>query len=161
MEPKFTHISSSGKAQMVDVSQKRTSKRRATASCLVRTTATKETITFAHDDVEPMLAARLAGIMAAKRTSDLIPLCHPLQLGSINVELAWVKEGIEISATIAAVDRTGVEMEALMACATAAVSVIGALLGVDPLAQIDDLVLLTKSGGKSGPWGRQIIAPDV
>jgi cyclic pyranopterin phosphate synthase len=161
MEPKFTHTTSTGKARMVDVSHKRSSKRRATAFCLVRTTATPEALTPTEGGVEPMLAARLAGIMAAKRTSDLIPLCHPLQLGSIDVELQWVHEGIEISATIAAVDRTGVEMEALTACATAALSVIGSLMNVDPSAQINDLVLLSKSGGKSGPWGRVVDAPSA
>jgi cyclic pyranopterin phosphate synthase len=106
-----------------------------------------------------MLSAKLAGIMAAKRTSDLIPLCHPLQLGTIDVELAWEKDGVSISATIAAVDRTGVEMEALTACAIAALSIIGSLIHVDPTAQIDDLVLLSKTGGKSGAWGRSVPAP--
>jgi cyclic pyranopterin phosphate synthase len=159
MEPKFTHIASDGRARMVDVSDKRPSKRRATAQCLVRTTASRETLVATADDLDPMLSAKLAGIMAAKRTSDLIPLCHPLQLGTIDVELAWEKDGVSISATIAAVDRTGVEMEALTACAIAALSIIGSLIHVDPTAQIDDLVLLSKTGGKSGAWGRSVPAP--
>jgi cyclic pyranopterin phosphate synthase len=156
MEQKFTHISGSGKASMVDVSQKRPSKRRASASCLVRTTAPREALSVTSDGVDPVLAAKLAGIMAAKRTSDIIPLCHPLGLGTIEIELAWVEQGVEISSTIAAVDRTGVEMEALTACAIAALSVMESIVDVDPSVRMDDLVLLAKSGGKSGPWGRLV-----
>jgi cyclic pyranopterin phosphate synthase len=159
MERKFAHISSSGKAQMVDVSNKRPTKRRALASCLVRTTAPVEALAPSADGADPMLTAKLAGIMAAKRTSELIPLCHPLQLGTIEVELKWAADGVEIAATIAAVDRTGVEMEALTACSIAALSIVDALIDIDPTARIDDLVLLTKSGGKSGPWGRSVPTP--
>lgn len=159
MERKFTHISGSGKANMVDVSQKRPSKRKASASCLVRTTAPHDALSVAIDGVDPMLAAKLAGIMAAKKTAELIPLCHPLALGTIEIELTWVEEGVEVSSTIGAVDRTGVEMEALTACAIAALSVIESIADLDPRAQMDDLVLLAKSGGKSGPWGRLVDSP--
>jgi cyclic pyranopterin phosphate synthase len=159
MDRKFTHITGSGKAKMVDVSRKRPSKRRASASCLVRTTAPNDALSSSSNGVDQTLVAQLAGIMAAKKTAELIPLCHPVGLGAIEVELTWVEVGVEITATISAVDRTGVEMEALTACAIAALSVIDSIVDVDPNAQMDDLVLLSKSGGKSGPWGRLVDSP--
>ncbi len=106
-----------------------------------------------------MHAARLAGIQAAKQTANLIPLCHPLDLNEIQVEVVVNDGRIEISATVAATHRTGVEMEALTACAIAALSIVNSLVDVDPKAQIDDLVLLRKSGGKSGEWGRLVDGP--
>jgi cyclic pyranopterin phosphate synthase len=106
--------------------------------------------------VDPLHVARLAGIQAAKQTANLIPLCHPLDLNEIQVEVIPNEQYIAISATVAAVHRTGVEMEALTACAFAALSIVSSVVGVDPNAWIDDIVLLRKSGGKSGDWGRLV-----
>ena len=159
MERPFSHIAKSGKLRMVDVTSKRATKRRASASCVVTTVAHVTSLEPSSADVDPWHAARLAGIQAAKRTSSLIPLCHPLSLSDIHVEVTPCEGRVEISATVAALERTGVEMEALTACAVAALSVVDSLLELDPSARIDDLVLLSKSGGKSGPWGRLVDTP--
>jgi cyclic pyranopterin phosphate synthase len=145
---------------MVDVTNKRATKRRAFASCVVDTVADVTSLEPNSTGVDPWHAARLAGIHAAKRTSWLIPLCHPLSLSDIHVEVTPHDGRVEISATVTALERTGVEMEALTACAVAALSVIDSLLELDPLARMDNLVLLSKSGGKSGPWGRLVDTPN-
>jgi len=141
---------------MVDVSRKRPSKRQAFASCVVTTVADVSTLGLSRNGVDPLHAARLAGIQGAKQTSNLIPLCHPLNVDQIHVEVVVRPGQIAISATVGATHRTGVEMEALTACAIAALSIVGSLRRVDPNAQIDDLVLLRKTGGKSGDWGRLV-----
>jgi cyclic pyranopterin phosphate synthase len=156
MEKPFSHIARNGMLRMVDVSNKRVTKRQATASCVVRTTADLTKLATGSNDVDPWHAARLAGTLAAKSTSTLIPLCHPLSISDIHVTVDALGGLVEVRATVSALERTGVEMEALTACAVAALSVIDSLMGLDPLARIDDLVLLSKSGGKSGPWGRLV-----
>jgi cyclic pyranopterin phosphate synthase len=101
-------------------------------------------------------AARLAGIQAAKQTANLIPLCHPLNLSEIRVDILPNAVGVEVQTTVVTVHRTGVEMEALTACAFAALSVMNSLVEEDPHSRMEDLVLLRKSGGKSGEWGRSV-----
>ncbi len=144
---------------MVDVSGKRRTLRKAWAQCLVVTTVPLASIEPRHDGLEVVHVARVAGVLAAKRTAEIIPLCHPLLLSDVNVELAEGDGGVEVSASVIATESTGVEMEALTACAFAALSILGSLRALDPNARIDDLVLLKKEGGKSGSWGRLADAP--
>jgi cyclic pyranopterin phosphate synthase len=129
------------------------------ARCLVVTVADVDELEPWTDGIDPLHAARVAGVHAAKRTSDLIPLCHSLNLNDVDVQLYPYEGGIEISATVTATQRTGVEMEALTACAFAALSIVDSLQKSDPFARIDDLVLLKKEGGKSGSWGRLVEKP--
>jgi cyclic pyranopterin phosphate synthase len=154
MASEFSHINASGKLRMVDVSSKRMTRRVATARCLVVTSAEIGALPVRDDEIDPVLCARIAGVSAAKRTSELIPLCHTLALNDVDVALERLERGIEITATVTATQRTGVEMEALTACAFAALSLLDSLHDVDPLAQIDELELLKKEGGRSGSWGR-------
>jgi cyclic pyranopterin phosphate synthase len=144
---------------MVDVTNKRPTKRQASAHCLVVTTADLHALEPRTDGIDPAHAARVAGVHAAKKTSDLIPLCHSLNLNDVDVQLAPYEGGIEIAATVTATQRTGVEMEALIACAFAALSIMDSLQGTDPNARIDDLVLMKKEGGTSGTWGRLVDRP--
>jgi cyclic pyranopterin phosphate synthase len=155
-ERRFSHINDAGKIRMVNVSRKRPTLRKASASCVVRTVADLSKLGPSANGVDPWHAARLAGIQAAKQTSNLIPLCHPLELHEIQVDIAPVAGRIEITTTVVTVHRTGVEMEALTACAVASLSILSSLAHVDRGAQIDDLVLLSKSGGKSANWGRLV-----
>ena len=151
----LTHFDESGQAVMVDVGAKAVTQRRAVAEArVVMLPATLERIragTAAKGDV--LGVARLAGIMAAKRTADLIPLCHPLALDKVTLELA--AEGadtVRIQATVACTGRTGVEMEALTAASVAALTVYDMCKAVDRGMRIEGLRLLAKEGGKSGPW---------
>jgi indole-3-glycerol phosphate synthase len=152
----FTHLDAEGRARMVDVSDKAETERIATAGArIVMRPETLERILsgdVAKGDV--LAVARLAGIMAAKRTPELIPLCHPLALTSINVELECVPErsAVEITATCKLRGRTGVEMEALTAASVAALTVYDMCKAVDRGMIVTDLRLLRKSGGKSGDW---------
>ena len=152
----FTHFDEQGKARMVDVSDKASTERVATARGRVRlqpaTLALIEQGQVAKGDV--LSVARLAGIMGAKRTPDLIPLCHPLALSAVSVDLTLDRAGsaIEISATCRLVCRTGVEMEALTAVAVAALTVYDMCKSVDRGMVLTDIRLVQKSGGKSGSW---------
>jgi len=152
----FTHFDEQGKARMVDVSGKAATERIATARGRVRlqpeTLALIEQGQVAKGDV--LSVARLAGIMGAKRTPDLIPLCHPLALSAVSVDLTLDRAGpaIEISATCRLVGRTGVEMEALTAVAVAALTVYDMCKAVDRGMVLTDIRLVHKSGGKSGDW---------
>ncbi|MFZ0769495.1 MAG: cyclic pyranopterin monophosphate synthase MoaC [Acidimicrobiales bacterium] len=156
----FTHVTASGKLRMVDISNKRPTRRKALARCLVVTTTALTTLESRDDELDALHAARVAGVFAAKRTADVIPLCHSLNLSDVDVELREREGGVEISATVSATQATGVEMEALTACAFAALSLLDALKDADPHARIDDLVLLKKEGGKSGDWGRLVEGAD-
>ena len=156
MEQQFSHTDEVGKLKMVNVAGKRPTKRHALASCVVSTSADLSALGPNRAGIDPVHAARLAGIQGAKQTPNLIPLCHPLNLDQIQVDLAVKAGQIEITATVGATHRTGVEMEALTACALAALSMMSSLLKVDPNARMDDLVLLRKTGGKSGDWGRLV-----
>jgi indole-3-glycerol phosphate synthase len=154
--PAFTHLDAEGRARMVDISDKRETDRVAIAGArVVMRPATLERIRsgdVAKGDV--LAVARLAGIMAAKRTAELIPLCHPLALTSVNVDLECVPErsAVEITATCRLRGRTGVEMEALTAASVAALTVYDMCKAVDRGMVVTDLRLLRKSGGKSGTW---------
>lgn len=152
----LTHFDSAGNARMVDVSDKDETARSATAAGCVR--MQPETLqriadgAFAKGDV--LSVARLAGIMAAKRTADLIPLCHPLALSSVQLELACVPDesAVAIEATVKLKGRTGVEMEALTAVSVAALTVYDMCKAVDRGMQIGDIRLVHKAGGKSGEY---------
>ncbi|HEY7931313.1 MAG TPA: cyclic pyranopterin monophosphate synthase MoaC [Acidimicrobiales bacterium] len=156
VKKQFTHVDKVGRLRMVDVSKKRPTRRSAEASCVVRTTADLSALTPNEQGIEPIHAARLAGVMAAKQTADLIPLCHPLALSDVDVVITSSTRGLEVSSSVVTVDHTGVEMEALTACTVAALSLVNALIKDDPHAQIDDLALLRKTGGRSGDWGRLV-----
>ncbi len=152
----FTHLDAQGRARMVDVSDKDETDRIAVAGARVvmrpRTLERIRAGDVAKGDV--LAVARLAGIMAAKRTAELIPLCHPLALTSVEVDLACVsdKSAVEITATCRLRGRTGVEMEALTAAGVAALTIYDMCKAVDRGMVVTDLRLLRKSGGKSGDW---------
>ena len=152
----FTHLDSEGRARMVDVSGKEVTQRRAVARA--RVTMQEETAqaladgTVAKGDV--LAVARVAGIQAAKRTSELIPLCHPLMLSSVQVDLTPGPSWVDIEATAETVDRTGVEMEALTACSVAALTIYDMCKARDRAMQVEALGLVEKSGGRSGDWHR-------
>jgi cyclic pyranopterin phosphate synthase len=151
----FSHVDGSGKIRMVDVSDKPSTRRSASAACVILTTADLSGDNPEFEGLEMVHSARLAGILAAKQTAQLIPLCHPLNLDDIQVDVLANAHGVEIRSSVATVHQTGVEMEALTACAVAALSLLTSLLAVDRRARMDDLVLLRKSGGRSGDWGRE------
>jgi cyclic pyranopterin phosphate synthase len=141
---------------MVDVTAKDVTVRQAVATGSVRTTA--EVIALLRGDALPkgdaLAVARIAGIMGAKRTPDLIPLCHPIALHGVTVELALGDTEVHITATVRTADRTGVEMEALTAVATAGLTLIDMVKAVDPAASIEGVRVLRKEGGKTGAWER-------
>ena len=155
-EAKLSHINSNGQANMVDVSEKAESVRIASASGRVLTS--KEVLKAITDGNNPkgdvLATARIAGIMAAKKTSDLIPLCHPIAIHKVEIELNIVEDGISILATVKTSDRTGVEMEALTAVSVAGLTLIDMIKAADPRAAITNIQVESKSGGKSGDWKR-------
>lgn len=152
-----SHLDARGRARMVDVSGKRETERLALASGRVRMAPETREILFrgaaAKGDV--LAVARIAGIQAAKRTSELIPLCHPLPLSEVRVEFREVPEGVEIESLARTVGRTGVEMEALTAASVAALTIYDMLKSVDRGMVVSDLRLERKEGGKSGVWERR------
>lgn len=152
----FSHLDSSGAARMVDVSGKAVSARTATAAGRVAVSA--DVVALLRSGTVPkgdaLAVARIAGIAAAKRTPDLIPLCHPIAVHAVEVALAVVDDAVEIEATVRSADRTGVEMEALTSVAVAALTLIDMVKGVDPAASITDVRVLSKTGGSSGDWSR-------
>lgn len=152
----LTHVDTSGAARMVDVSGKDVTVRRAVAAGSVRTTT--EVISLLRRDALPkgdaLAVARIAGIMGAKRTPDLIPLCHPIALHGVDVSLVLGDTAVEIVAAVRTADRTGVEMEALTAVATAGLALVDMVKAVDPAAVIDGIRVLRKEGGKTGLWER-------
>jgi cyclic pyranopterin phosphate synthase len=152
----LTHVDTTGAARMVDVSAKDVTVRRAVAAGTVQTTA--EVVALLHQDALPkgdaLGVARLAGIMGAKRTPDLVPLCHPIALHGVTVELSLRGDAVDIEAVVKTADRTGVEMEALTAVATAGLALIDMIKAVDPAASIQDVRVLRKEGGKTGTWVR-------
>lgn len=156
MTNNFTHLDESGHAKMVDVSGKQDSVRVAVASGLVK--VNQEVLDLAKDNSLPkgdlFAAARIAGIMAAKKTSELIPLCHPLSINAVEIEIKAVSEGFLIIATVKTSGKTGVEMEALTAVSVASLTVIDMVKAIDKAAEISEVKLLEKTGGKSGNWIR-------
>ena len=157
----LTHVDTAGAARMVDVSAKSVSARRAVAAGRLHTTT--EVIELLRRDGLPkgdaLAVGRLAGIMGAKRTPDLIPLCHPIALHGVTVDLELVGETVEITATVRTADRTGVEMEALTAVATAGLALIDMVKAVDPAASVEGVRVLRKEGGKTGDWTRPADRP--
>ena len=139
---------------MVDVSQKTPSRRQAEASAFVLMPAAVLEALPANPKGDPLEVARIAGIMAAKRTADLIPMCHPLPLSHIDVELRLCENGVSISARVSTTAETGVEMEALTAAAVSALTVYDQTKGMDKSIEIREIRLERKSGGKSGDYRR-------
>jgi cyclic pyranopterin phosphate synthase len=157
MADRLTHVDESGAARMVDVSGKDVTARTATASGRVLVSPT--VVALLRGEGVPkgdaLGVARLAGIMGAKQTPSLIPLCHPLAIAGVTVDLVVTDASVDITATVRTTDRTGVEMEALTAVSVAALTVIDMVKAVDKGAVITDVRVETKSGGKSGEWSRQ------
>jgi cyclic pyranopterin phosphate synthase len=152
----LTHVDETGAARMVDVSEKAVTARTATASGRVLVSA--EVVALLRGEGVPkgdaLAVARIAGIMGAKRTPDLVPLCHPLSISGVVLDLEVADDAVEIVATVRTSDRTGVEMEALTAVSVAALTVVDMVKAVDKGAVITDVRVESKSGGKSGEWSR-------
>ena len=152
----LSHINENGEANMVDTSGKDVTTRIATASGKV--TMQAEVLKAIADGQTPkgdvLATARIAGIMAAKKTSELIPLCHPIALNKVEIELSIESDGVSILATAKTTDRTGVEMEALTAVSVTGLTLIDMIKAMDPHAAIRDVQVETKSGGKTGDWRR-------
>lgn len=148
----LTHFDAEGRAHMVDVSAKPETGRTATARATVlMQPATREAVAAGTAKKGDVLGtARLAGIMAAKRTSDLIPLCHPLPIAAVTLDLEVTEAGVDIAATVRTTGRTGVEMEALTAASVAALTIYDMLKSIDRAMRIDNLRVTHKDGGKSG-----------
>jgi cyclic pyranopterin phosphate synthase len=152
--PALTHLRRDGTAQMVDVSAKPETTREATATATVRSTA--EVLSLLGSGELPkgdaLAVARVAGIMAAKKTSELIPLCHPLPISKVTVDFELGTDSVSVLSTVRTKGVTGVEMEALTAVSVAALSVYDMIKAVDKHAVLTDIKVLAKSGGKSGDW---------
>ena len=151
-----THLDETGAAHMVDVGEKQITRREAVAECFVRmapaTLAAIRDATLAKGDA--LQVARIAGIMGAKRTPDLIPLCHPLSLDRVGVEFQIEEEGVRVLTTASVTARTGVEIEALTAAAVAGLALIDMVKAMERGVTIENVRLLRKSGGRSGLWER-------
>lgn len=160
-QPGLTHVDASGAARMVDVSDKDASRREAVATG--RVLVSRTVVGLLRDEGVPkgdaLGVARVAGIMAAKRTPDLVPLCHPLAISGVTVDLTVADDAIEITATVRTTDRTGVEMEALTAVSVAALTVVDMVKAVDKGSVISDIRVESKTGGKSGDWIRSRAEP--
>jgi cyclic pyranopterin phosphate synthase len=155
MAKRLTHLDQAGAARMVDVADKAVTSREALAECVVRMApATLRAVRAGTAKGDAIQVARIAGIMAAKRTSDLIPLCHPLPLAKVDVDFEFIKGGIRVLARARVVGQTGVEMEALTAAAVAGVTLIDMTKGIERGVSIESVRLLEKSGGRSGTWKR-------
>jgi len=152
---KLSHYDAAGQARMVDVSAKQTTKRSATASAFVELSAAVLAALPANPKGNPLEVARIAGIQAAKRTSELIPMCHPLPLSHVEVEVRIVTDGVRIKATAATTGQTGVEIEALTAATIAALTVYDMTKALDKSIVIRNIQLEAKSGGKSGDYKRK------
>ncbi len=152
----FTHLDDSGRARMVDVTAKAPTVRAATARGFVR--CSPEVVASLRDHTVPkgdvLAVARIAGIQAAKRTPDLLPLAHVIGVHGAAVDLDIVDDGVEIQATVRTADRTGVEMEALTAVAVAALAVVDMVKGLDKATSIENVRITAKEGGRSGSWTR-------
>jgi len=153
-QPQLSHFAESGQAAMVNVSAKQPTRRSATASAFVELSAAVLAALPDNPKGNPLEIARFAGIQAAKRTAELIPMCHPLALTHIDVQTEIVAGGVRITATAATVGPTGVEMEALTAAAVAALTVYDMTKALDKAIVIRNIQLETKSGGKSGDFSR-------
>ncbi len=152
MRKNFTHYDSAGRIRMVDVSAKPATVRQASASALVKMSPAALRAAKRNAKGNPLEIARIAGISAAKRTSELIPLCHPLWLSHIDVQAGFCKNGVMLSSKVSSTGTTGVEMEALTAVAVAALTVYDMCKAIDRGIEITNVKLLEKSGGKSGTY---------
>jgi cyclic pyranopterin monophosphate synthase len=152
----FTHVDETGAARMVDVSAKDITVRTATATGRVVVNA--DVIELLRGAGVPkgdaLAVSRIAGIMAAKRTPDLVPLCHPIAIHGVTIDLAVQDDGVSIEATVRTADRTGVEMEALTCVVVAGLALVDMVKAVDPAAVITDVLVVEKTGGKTGTWRR-------
>ena len=152
----LTHLDAEGHARMVDVTAKPVTERTATASGFVRLSA--EAVSALRAGTVPkgdaLATARIAGIMAAKKTPELIPLCDPLMISGVQVDCTVVDAGVELAATVRTAERTGVEMEALTAVSVAGLTVIDMIKAIDKTAVIERVQVEAKSGGRSGDWSR-------
>ncbi len=152
--PKLTHLDARGQAHMVDVSAKQITAREASAAGRVLCSA--RVIELLRGEGMPkgdaLAVARIAGLQAAKRTPELVPLAHPVAVHGVRVELTVADDGVDIAATVRTADRTGVEMEALTCVAVAALALIDMIKAVDRQARITDVRVVAKSGGRSGDW---------
>jgi cyclic pyranopterin phosphate synthase len=152
---KLSHYDRSGRARMVDVSTKQTSKREAEASAFVAMNPKVLRALAKNPKGDPLEVARVAGIMAAKRTSELIPMCHPLPLSVVDVTAEVCQNGVAIASRVATTAVTGVEMEALVAASVAALTVYDMCKALDKGIEIREVMLQRKTGGKSGDYSRQ------
>jgi cyclic pyranopterin phosphate synthase len=155
-QPRLTHVDESGAARMVDVSDKTETRREAVATgrVLVSPTVVELLRGKGVPKGDAVAVARIAGIMAAKRTPDLVPLCHPLAISGVTVDLEVLDDAVQITASVRTTDRTGVEMEALTAVSVAALTVVDMVKAVDKGSVITDIRVESKSGGRSGDWSR-------
>ena len=158
-EPELTHLNEAGEVHMVDVGDKAETRREAVAEGMVRMAPELVERFFAGDlpKGDAAAAARLAGIMGAKKTPDLIPLCHPIALTGVEVVLEASGHGVRITATVSTTGRTGVEMEALTAVATAALTIYDMVKSVERGVTIESIRLLRKAGGRSGTWEAPVV----
>ena len=154
MAKKLSHYDEAGSARMVDVSGKTASRREAEASAFVRMPPEVLDALPRNPKGDPLEVARIAGIMAAKRTAELIPMCHPLPLAHVDVEMRLCENGVAITTKAVTTASTGVEMEALVAAAISALTIFDMTKGVDKGVEIREIVLERKSGGKSGEYRR-------
>jgi len=152
----LSHFDDSGAARMVDVGAKAVTDREAVAEAVVRLSTETRALLFGGElpKGDAVAVARVAAIQAAKRTADLIPLCHPLPLSAVDVEIAEQEEGVRITATVRTTGRTGVEMEALTAASVGALAIYDMVKGVERGATVEHIRLLSKRGGSSGEWSR-------
>jgi len=154
----FTQLDPLGRARMVDVEPKPATHRRALARCKVfmkpETTAMVANNAITKGDV--LAAARIAGIQASKQTANMIPLCHPLLVGAVNISFNLGDDNVEVEAQVETIDRTGVEMEAMTACAIAALTIYDMCKSSDRTMSIGELALWEKTGGRSGVWRRPV-----
>lgn len=152
----FSHLDSAGAARMVDVSAKESTARTATATG--RVGLSEAAVAALRSGGVPkgdaLAVARIAGIQGAKRTPDLVPLCHPIAIHGVDVSLEVADDGVDISATVRTADRTGVEMEALTCVMTAALGLVDMVKAIDPAAVVSDVRVEEKTGGKTGYWRR-------
>ena len=151
---RLTHLAEDGAAHMVDVGSKQASARVAIASGRIAMSA--EALDAIHDGDTPkgdvLAAARIAGIMAAKRTGELIPLCHPLALDAVSIDFSFEKDGLRVTATASLTGKTGVEMEAMVAVSVALLTIYDMAKSIDKAMLIGEVRLIEKRGGKSGDW---------
>jgi cyclic pyranopterin phosphate synthase len=154
MAKKLSHYDRAGRARMVDVSGKSATRRAAEASAFVAMNAAVLAALPKNPKGDPLEVARIAGIMAAKRTAELIPMCHPLPLSRVDVDVRLCENGVAITSKVTTTAETGVEMEAMVAASVTALTIYDMTKGMDKGIEIRDIVLESKSGGKSGDYRR-------